>query len=57
MITAICAYCITFSDVQLHVAMLTEVTFDSNGAKAVPVRSFYVCTACVTFPMHVFFVG
>ena len=33
--------------------MLTKVMFDSNSVGAVPVRSFYVCIACETFPMHV----
>ena len=33
--------------------MLTKVMIDSNSVGAVPVRSFYVCIACETFPMHV----
>ena len=33
--------------------MLTKVMFDSNSVGAVSVRSFYVCIACETFPMHV----
>ena len=33
--------------------MLTKLLFDSNSVGTVPVRSFYVCVACETFPMHV----